>query len=89
MNYSQLTYRLQTHYQRELATCPPGELPYFVGYLDQLAVSPDLTQLEGRFSLWTEVDGIPHLMAVTLADGTYEVRGIPRDYWTGVNPTAA
>ena len=87
MYQQQLVDQLQKIYGRELATCGPDELPYFVGFLNDHV--PDHVRMEGKLALWVQYEDDTHLLAVNLADGTYEVRGVPSHEWQGLNTMTA
>jgi len=85
MQANELVNGIQQRYVRELNHAKPGELPYFVGFVNELTDDERLSQVEGEFAMWLNVDKDPHLLTVQLVDGTYEVQGVPQRVWRGLN----
>jgi hypothetical protein len=85
MQANELVTQIQRRYVRELNQAQPDEMPYFVGFLNELTGDERLAELEGSFAVWLQVDNRPHLMTVQLVDGTFEVQGVPQREWMGAN----
>ena len=85
MQANELVNHIQQRYVHELRAADADELPYFVGFLNELTADDQLAALEGNFAIWVQVENKPHLMTVQLVDGTYEVQGVPQHEWHGVN----